>query len=97
MCHKTDEAEAPSTALCGGTVKVFVNVTGYVGFSPAVFWQATHQRNELLGGGSRLGLRERGAQLSYDFAVHRDLDLRAGILANLPHQLREPFARFTDR
>ena len=85
MCRRTDEAEAPSTALCGATVEVLINVRGYVRFSPAVLWQATHQCNELFGGGPRLGLGQRGAQLGYDLVAHRDLDLRAGILPNLAH------------
>src|SRR6266850_1601816 len=97
MCRRRGEAEAPSTALRGGTVEVFINMRGYMRFSPAVLWQATHQCNELLGGGSRLGLGQRSAQLGDDLVAHRDLDLRAGILPNMAHQLREPFARFTDR
>jgi hypothetical protein len=53
-----------------------------------VFWQVTHQCNEFFGCGSRLGLGQRGTQLGYDLIAYRDLDLRAGILPNLAHQLR---------
>jgi hypothetical protein len=78
MCRRTGEAEAPSTARGSGTVEGFINMRRYVRFSPAVLWQTTHQCNELFGGGSRLGLGQRGAQLGYDLVAHRDLDLRAG-------------------
>ena len=97
MCHRTDGLGAPLTALCAGTIKVFFNVRGYVGFSSPVFWQPAHQCNELFGGGSRLRLRQRRSQFRHDFVAHHDLDFGAGIFPYLAHQFREPFACFTDR
>jgi hypothetical protein len=55
------------TVLCAGTIEVFFNVRGYVGFSSAALWEPKHQFNELFGGGSRLGLRQRRSQFRHDF------------------------------
>ena len=60
---------------------------GYVRLSPLVFWEPAHQLNELFGGGSRLGLRQRRSQFRHDFVTHHDLDFGAGIFSYLAHQL----------
>jgi hypothetical protein len=66
---------------------VFFNVPGYVRFSSPVFWEPAHQFNELFGGGSRLGLRQRRSQFRHDFVMNHDLDFGAGIFSYLAHQL----------
>jgi hypothetical protein len=76
---------------------MFFNMRGYVRFSPPVFWEPTHQLNELLGGGSRLGLRQRRAQLRHHLIMHGDLNLGASVLSDLANQLGQSFACFADR
>jgi len=44
---------------------MFLDMLGYLRFSPPVLWEPAHQLNELLGGGSRLGLRQYRAQLRH--------------------------------
>ena len=97
MCLKTGELGAPSAPLRGGTIEMFLNMPGYVRFSSPVFWEPAHQLNELLGGGSKLRLRQCRAQLRHHLVAHRDLNLGAGILSHLANQLGQSFARFADR
>ena len=85
MCHRTDGLGVPLTALCARAVEVFLNVPGYVCFSPPVFWQPAHQFNELFGGGTRLRLRQRRSQLRHDFIAHHDFDSGPGIFPYLAH------------
>ena len=97
MCHRKDGLGAPSTALCPRPIEVFFNVPGHVCFSSPVSWEPAHQCNELLGGRTRLRLRQRRSQLRHDFVTHHDFDSGAGVFPYLAHQLRKPFACFTDR
>jgi hypothetical protein len=48
MCHRTDGLGVPLTALCARAVEVFLNVPGYVCFSPPLFWQPAHQSTSFL-------------------------------------------------
>src|SRR6266508_5995430 len=96
MCHKTGGLGAPSAALRAGTIEMFLDMLGYLRFSPPVLWEPAHQLNELLGGGSRLRLRQGRAQLRHHLITHCDLNLSACVLSHLVNQLRQSFACFAD-
>jgi hypothetical protein len=75
---------------------MFLNMYRYLRFSSPVFWEPTHQLNELLGGGSRLWFRQRSSQFRDDFVAHCDLNPRRCVLSHPANQFGQPFSCFAD-
>ena len=78
-------------------MELFFSMLRYLRFSPPVLWEPAHQLKKLLGGSSRLRLRQCGTQLRDHLVAHCDLNLSACILSHLANQFGQSFACFADR